>query len=342
MLLPLVVFVALIAGFFWSSAPPEPVYAGKPLSQLLYDGSPDFVWIPNDVYGHVHDELWNRLTNRTNDLTSAGVGPVSQASAAGRDEAAQIGTNALPCLVHWMGRQARAWDAVRDWVGDLLPAKLGARVSSSTVSIWGERQTRWHIAAFKGFTQLGAKAEPALPALSNLLARTGGDLPLTWAIANIGPKGLAVLTNALTTSNADLRDNAALALGLQYGRAKSALPALVTCVAQGAASYHVLGAIGRIGGEDPRLVPALIKRLEATGATAGTASEEAMALLVLGLQGERSQAAIPMLVTRYRTAPTADVDSTRRFLRRVLRAISPATEGELPAPGPGETSDDWP
>lgn len=341
-LLPLMGFAALTGWFFCRSAPREPVYGGKSLSQLLYDGDEDFIWIPNDVYGHIHDELWSRLTTSTGKALSSAEGPGSKSGAADAADGAQVGTNALPWLIQWMGRQPGRWDAIREWVGDHLPSRLGNWVSPSRGYVWGERHMRWHIAAFEGFTDLGTNAEPALPALSNLLVRTGGDLPLTWAMANIGPKGIAVLTNVLTTTNANLRDNAALALGLQYKRARPALPALVACVERQQASYHVLGAIGRIGGKEPRLVPALVNVLTATNLPPGAARDDSMVFLVLGLQRERARAAIPALLARYKAAPPAGADATRRLLRRVLRNISPAAERQLPAPGPGETSDDWP
>jgi len=310
------------------------------LSQLFYNDSPDFVWIPNDVYGHVHDELWSRL-----------VDPSSRGSAAARWEDAGeateagsgIGTNAIPWLIRWMQARPSPWDRMRQQAAGWLPDRLSSWVDPSRASTWGQPHTRRHIAAFAAFSELGSNAAPALPALSALLKRADADLPLTWAIANIGPTGMSVLTNLLTTTtNADLRDNAALALGLHYEKARMALPALVSCVQSGHASYAVMGAIGRIGGEDRRLVPALVSHLRGTNSPPGATLEDAMAYLVLGLQGHRAQAALPVLIARYQAAPALTSDPTRRLLRRVVKHISPKAEKRLPPPEPGENSEDWP
>jgi len=145
----------------------------------------------------------------------------------------------------------------------------------------------------------------------------------------------------LTSTNAQLRDQAALALGLGAAEASMALPALVECVGRGAASYHVLGAIGRIGGEDARLVPALVQLLAMTNAPSGGTFDEAMATLVLGLQGHRAQAAISVLRARYDSATTTGDGLNRKLLRRVLKSISPQ-EIHLPAPALGEEGEDWP
>ena len=39
----------------------EPNYGGKTLTQWLLNTNASWVWIPNDVYGHIHDELWFKL-----------------------------------------------------------------------------------------------------------------------------------------------------------------------------------------------------------------------------------------------------------------------------------------
>ena len=66
-----------------------------------------------------------------------------------------------------------------------------------------------------------------------------------------------------------------------------------------------------------------------------------MAILVLGLQGHRAQAAFPVLRARYDSAMATGDIFNRKLLRRVLKSISPL-EIQLPPPAPGEESDDWP
>ena len=332
--------VLLGAVWLWreNHSPKRSSAYGK-LAQRLYNSSPDFFWIPNDVYGHIHDELWSQLVSAADEPEPVAQSVGSSPRRSSALESDRIGTNAIPWLVQWMSAQPTVGDSIRRMIAPLVPVwlnNLGLHMSSST---WGEEHQRWQIAAFAGFSELGTNAEPALPALSNLLWLRKVDLPLTWAIASIGPKGIALLTNALANTSA--REDAALALGLNPEASRSALPALVACVECGKATYQVLGAIGRIGGEDPRLVPALVALLEATNAPPNVELDKTMAALVLGLQGKRAQAAIPALLALYRAA-TPESDGTRRMLRRVLKSISADAEEMLPPPEPRENSTEWP
>jgi hypothetical protein len=317
--------------------PPEPMVGGKRLSQILYSDAPDFEWMPNDFYGHVHDELWYALTTPASDKA-----PGSWTNRAAPEAEPAIGTNAIPCLLRWMQARPTTWDRIRDRVAGRLPSKLAFLMDPYLLGGWKSRAGRWQIAACKGFEHLGTNAEPALPALSNLLYTTTVDLPLTSAIASVGPRGLAVLTNALVATNLALRDNAALSLGMCAEGARLALPALVDCVERGQAGYRVLGAIGRIGGRDPRLVPALVRLLEYNPIPAGMVLDEDMAILVLGLQGRKAQPAVPALLARYHALPDGGTWPRRRLVRRVLKIVSPETEAQLPPPTQDELREDWP
>ena len=327
--------VLTLAAWYWQwGRTKEPVYGNKTLSQLLYNDSPDYVWIPNDLYGHIHDELWAQITAAPTERSARREEWKFMQPQVSTDEAYRIGTNAIPWLIRWMEVEPTGWDKLCDWVAPRLPVALGSRLFPYHGLTW-----HWHTAAFQGFTDLGTNAEPALPALSNRLWNAKVDLPLTWAVANIGPRGIVLLTNMLMSTNARLRDSAALALGLKYEKARVALPALVACVERWQASNDVLGAIGRIGGDYPPLVPALVRLLEDTNPPPQAALDDYMAALVLGLQGDRARAAVPALLSLYRAA---DSDNSRRMLRRVLKNISPDTEDQLPPPGPDETGDNWP
>jgi HEAT repeat protein len=239
-----------------------------------------------------------------------------------------------------MSQQESDWDRIRGAIVQRLPDTLGGFVYPKSSRDLAERE---NAAAFDGFTILGTNAEPALPALSNLLFQGRSHLQLTWAIANIGPMGMALLTNTLTWTNAEVRNSAALALGLKYQQAKSAVPVLVDCVERGNASYDVLGALGRIGCDDPRLVPALMRLLEDKDAQANFKVDKAMAFLLLGLQHEKARVAAPLIVTEYRLLISdATAAANRRFYRRILRAIAPELETQLPPRRPDEESDGWP
>jgi hypothetical protein len=337
--------IGALAILTWNLLPTtakEPVYEGKTLSQLLFHREADFIWMPNDFYGHIHDELWSDLVSQpvVEDTRSPRAAPIF-------NPLSRIDTNTIPLLLQWMEARSTPWDRVRDIAGERLPLQLGFLVDPYMIGAWSSRAGRWRIAAQEGFGWLGTNAEPALPALSNLLhsaesARRRGmdDLPLTLATARIGPRGISLLTNFLTTTNTGLRDDVALALG--FGHSPVALPALVACVQRGQAGYHVLGAIGRIGGKHPGLVPALIRLLELDPLPAGVEFREDMAMLVLGLQGSEARPAIPVLLARYRALAEDEPVSSRVFLRRVIRSISSEAEAQLPSPKEDETHADWP
>jgi hypothetical protein len=239
-----------------------------------------------------------------------------------------------------MSSRPGRWSTIRRTVAERLPEKWGELFYPYHSRNFAERQ---NAAAFDGFTILGTNAEPALPALSNLLSQGREQLELTLAISNIGPKGIALLTNALDHQAPSRRNYAALALGLKYEAANSAVPALLACVERGDAGYDVLGALGRIGCDDPRLVPALMGLLEAKGAEANPKVATEMAFLVLGLQREKARVAAPLVIAKYRLLEgDANAVAGRRFFRRILKATAPDLEPQLPPCPPDEESDTWP
>ena len=336
------VLVSLIPlSFLLPSHLPEPSYAGKTLTQWLVNTDTDWIWIPNDVYGHIHNELWDAVCDTNSTANSCPPGswtppPPDEV----RQAVTQIGTNAIPRLLQLMASKDTRWTKTRNAIAERLPDKLGRLIYPYHFPDLVDRQ---HAAAFEGFSILGTNAEPALPALSNMLFHGDPDLELTWAIANIGPKGIALLTSALARTNADRRNDIALALGLEYRAARSAGPALVDRIERGDANYDVLGALGRIGSDDPRLVPALTRLLQATNADDNPRLHTDMAYLVLGLQREKARAAAPLVIAQYRLL-TGDAEAAayRRFYRRILRNIAPDLETNLPPRQPDEYSSNWP
>jgi hypothetical protein len=330
--------------FLVSERPSEPGYAGKSLTQWLLNTNADWVWIPNDVYGHIHDELWFKLVESMKTSNTVSVDTSRQRGEFFTNDMAfavrAMGTNGIPQLIRLMSSRPGRWSKIRGTIAERLPEKWGELFYPYHSRDFAERQ---NVAAYDGFTILGTKAEPALPALSNLLFQGSEQLQLTWAIANIGPKGIALLTNALDRQAPSGRNNAALALGLQYENAQSAVPALLFCVERGDAGYDVLGALGRIGCDDPRLVPALMRLLEAKGAEANPKFAAEMAFLLLGLQREKARAAAPLVIANYRLLEgDANAVAGRRFFRRILKATAPDFETQLPPCPPGEESESWP
>jgi hypothetical protein len=337
-----VVLGSVVTLFLVSKRPSESGYAGKTLTQWLLKTNAVWNWIPNDVYGHIHDELWSVVSGQVSE--SNFTGPVSWTLVPPADDLCvavrHIGTNGIPRLIQLISSRPSPWAKIRGAIAERLPDKLGESFYPYQSRDLAERR---NVAAFDGFAILGTNAEPALPALSSLLFQGRENLQLTWAIANIGPKGIALLTDALTLTNAHLEEAAALALGLKYQQARSAVPALVDCVERGSAGYDVLGALGRIGCDDPRLVPALMRLLEAEDARANPRVNTAMAFLLLGLQCEKARVAAPLVIAEYRLLEgDAIAAANRRFYRRILNAIAPDLETQLPPRPPDEESGTWP
>lgn len=313
--------LVLTGALVWrQSGPGEPEYDGRTLTEWLYPTEPDFEWIPNDLYGHIHDEFLAQL--ESGEPWTSPKAPAEIASPDGspqRGALRSMGTNAFPWLLDWMASRPRPTERLREFVHRKFALPLFHPGGLSPVE-------RRHVAAFDGFAELGALAEPALPALSNLLNQPNPDLPLAWAIARTGPKGIAILTNALTHQRRDIRDLAALSLGLEGSAATSAVPALLTLIDRGEASYHVLGALGRIGCEPARAAPVLMRHLERIAS--GDADDPfSMTVLLLGLCGDPARAAVPRLLALYEQADPAE----RASIRQALNRIEPSACARLPS-----------
>lgn len=220
----------------------DPRYGALALSQWLAQAYPDAV-IPSDLYRHIHDELWDRLLS--SEVESPNEIGAAQASAAQVvppvvEAVRHLGTKALPKLLEMLTSQPRTADLFANRLGRLFRWPRLANLA------W-ERAETCRVRAWQGFAILGPVALPALPALSNLLHQPNPDMTAALAVAAVGPEGVNLLTRALRDPDPDVRDTAALALGLSGREARSAIPTLVALVDEGAASYCVIGAIGRAG-----------------------------------------------------------------------------------------------
>ena len=336
--------VVAIAVLFWRGGFQfEPRYGGRRLSQWLRNSDPDFVWLPNDVYGHIHDEFWGQLTAPSPDSSDTAGQTVAVPAAIGTKP--ELGLEAVPWLVIWMSERPTAMDRVVPRLLPHLPTAWYGWFSRFDDSPWTGRAGRWHVAAQEGFSLLGARASNAVPQLAPLLSNEDATLPVALSLASIGPSGISVLIHALEGTNASLRNTVALALGMSHTR--EAIPALIRCVERGQSSYHVLGAIGRIEPRQPGVISPLIRQLEAGESGLGTNTpalemNEDMAVLLLGLQGPAASNAVPVLIRLHGGTLEKTTDSYRRLLRRVIRTVSPGSERRLPPPGPRDDVDDWP
>jgi len=296
----------------------------------------------NDFYGHIHNEFWEAVLAggyaARDSATNQAVRPVLSAIPNPSVVAVrQIGTNAIPRLLELMAARPSVVEWSRDALALRLPGILSRFLNRSRMIPTAERR---HAAACDGFSALGTNAQAALPALSNLLRRPGADFELGCAIASIGPKGRAVLVNALTNSGSQARRVAAFCLGNDLEARTSALPVLLSLVERGLANYQVLGAIGRLGGEPEQVIPVLTRFLERTNALQAADFEgENMAIMILGLYRDKARSALLVLLQRYEDAdPT-----TRQVIRVVVKNIDPPNAHQLlgRAPTTKDDEDPW-
>jgi hypothetical protein len=308
-----------VLGAWLFGQPREPAYAGRTLTEWLYNTDPGFVWIPNDLYAHFHDEFADQLESGEPWPPANASWGGFMATASPRQEALDhIGTNALPWLLDWMVSKPRPLEQLRAWARTKFAMPIFHPGSLTPVE-------RRHVAALDGFVALGPRAAPALPALSNLFHQPQPYLQLGRAIASIGPPGIAVLTHALTNADPQIRDTAALSLGLAGSAAGSAVPTLLSLIDRGAASYPVLGALGRIGCDPALAAPPLMRHLARLVDNEGD-DGFGMTVLVLGLCGDQARPAVPLLLRFH-----AQSDAwTRKTIRAALKGIDPGAWANLP------------
>jgi HEAT repeat protein len=171
LLIAATLLAAFALGIWEATRQVEPVYMGKPLSRWLAE-------VP-DGWGH---PLEGRLD------------PEERPAAANAVRA--MGTNALPALIKMM--EAQDWSPKRrlEWVAFTL-----GLIKLPTTTTRAERQ---NVRALFGFCALGTNANPALPALMDLLVRRG-DSHTAVALAYMSPEGVLALSQALTNRDMILR-----------------------------------------------------------------------------------------------------------------------------------------
>jgi HEAT repeat protein len=161
----------------------------------------------------------------------------------------KIGTNALPWMVQEMKREK---SKTRRWIESQIK-----RQSLVKFRFADEDAHRNHAAT--AFEILGDVAAPAIPELIRLLEAEHADPWVQQALVYIGPASIGPLTNALTSSNADLRQHAADTLEEFGPAAASATPALLRCLddPEILARTAAIDALGSIHSHPEEVIPAL-------------------------------------------------------------------------------------
>lgn len=216
-----------------------------------------------------------------------------------QDEAIlHIGTNAVPILIKLLG----ANDKQMKWVAARLESS-GLRemvASDDGGTITGIRET-----ASQAFGTLGTNAEFAIPQLIKLLDKDDEDVTpyAASALGQIGPKGIAALTHALsTTEKASTRQNIAIGLGQNSPNSDAAAQILIVLLKDKSPDVRRVAA-GYLGTRNGDVeIPALLPVLDDTDPLTSQA-----AAVALGSYGRQARIAAPKLLSLYTNNPDPSV-----------------------------------
>jgi hypothetical protein len=265
-----ILLAAILIYFFFltPAARKEPVYQGKTLTQWLKqldDG---------EVYG----------------ISSGRLPSFSRAQVEAAEAIRAIGTNALPLLIE----DIHAHPAEKDmWVQlnrklDRVTMKHFGRWSLSLADVTAKDRVRWRAA--QGLSALGPLAKPAVPELTRLLFTNyfhSSIKEAAYALAGIGPDGIAVLTNAVQPTNEWSGMCAIWALGQHPAAGTNVTPFLInatTSSSEGTAcgAIQVLG-LFHVDGK--HVIPALKNAL--TNSSAAVRNDARNALAKFGPEGAK-------------------------------------------------------
>ena len=301
-----------------SSRNPELVAA------LLADTSVDAL-IPNDVYGHIHDELEGLL--ESGELPDS-KGPSKSPAAlfipspapetSGARALREAGPAAGVVLLDLLTSRPTTLETIREHLGSRLPFSA-LRFSADVAA--GRRR----MAGLLGFEILRERGVGALPGLSNLLHHSGAPMEVGLALADLGEAGRLQLIEALKSPDAEVRGTAALALGLEGAGDRRVLKGLLAALERGQVEYHIIGAIGRVGGNLEEIGPSVSMALNRDPGPPPCSMVEEMLICLAGLCGPHAVAALPALERRRQ-----DCDDSRRHVvdRAIQRIVTPAAPAE--------------
>lgn len=271
----LVVIVGAVV--FWALRSSEPSYQGKGLNAWLRDFDKPF---------------------ETTFLVSFQDMPEDALEAV-----RQLGTDSLPTLL----TQIQAKDSPA--VGKLydLWDKQSVIKFRPTPAVVKQRRASIALAA------LGPKALPALPRLEKMLGNEHTLRPASLAIAYMGPEGVHVLTNALSSTNPVIRRECMEALSSVQSGGAVAIPVLIASLRDQDAMIQGRAALAlAVIREEPSVaIPALTEMLTKTN------SARHEAVMALGQYGLMATSAIPMLLECLVADDTMTRSSTRTALRRI-------------------------
>lgn len=274
----------------------EPVYNGKALSEWLIalhvDPSDEEVRAASQQ-NVSFDELVRRKRSREEGAIR------------------QIGTKGLPLLLDII--------SVEQWNRKKVLSKLKSKDFREAAGNKNVPTEVFRGLAVDGFTILGTNAEPAIPQLTKLLHGSSEcRSEAACALAQIGPKGFAVLTNAMNDKN--LVGYLVATIGQKGGGDVQTVTRILISALKDTSAAVRGNAASFLSGKDATLaVPALIPMLDD-----GEYYPRQRAALTLGSFGPAARSAVPKLWSLYTNSP--DV-----FVMGALKAIDLEVAGQAEA-----------
>ena len=198
----------------------------------------------------------------------------------------KIGTNAIPTLLDMVG------------ITEKTKKRVAGKIESETI----RRDARsgdlriddvQNIAVEKGFSVLGTNAESAIPKLVKLLDDEETSGHAAQALAVVGPKGFAALTNYMTTGH--MRGSVVMALGEKGGGDRKLVTQLLVNALNDENPGIRANAADGLADKDPELaIPALIRALDDK-----ESDVQQWSACSLGHYGSAAKDAAPKLLTLF-------------------------------------------
>jgi hypothetical protein len=197
-----------------------------------------------------------------------------------------IGTNALPALMeniraHPSDRALRFKLMRLLRIGGISMHSSNGTIFSSDIT--SEDRIRWRAA--QGISALGPLAKPAVPELTGLLFTNyfhSSIKEAAYALAGIGPQGVAVLTNAIQPANEWSGMCAIWALGQHPAAGANVIPFLISATTSSSegTACGAIQVLGLFHTDAEHVVPALKRAL--TNSNTAVRSDAARALVEFG------------------------------------------------------------
>ncbi|HSY19131.1 MAG TPA: HEAT repeat domain-containing protein [Candidatus Acidoferrales bacterium] len=202
----------------------------------------------------------------------------------------QIGTNAIPTLLDMVGITEKT---ARRVASHLDSKTIQSNVRSEDFRI----DDLQDVAVRRGFAVLGTNAESAIPKLTKLLEGEETSSRAAEALAVIGPKGFATLTNYLAVGK--MRGSVIVALGEDGGGDPKVVTQILISVLKDEDPGTRANAADFLARRDPDLaIPALIQVLDDKDTDV-----RRWAVVSLGSYGAAAKGAAPKFLSLYTNAP---------------------------------------